>query len=252
VDVERPSHWTTFLETINLRKRLVTPTPSHRRLVTSYAEGVTFLSPGLFAQRTTLGNESNEFAYAESVTHPANQIRANTMAKAPKKITKKTTTAKASNPRKTTSKPTTKSSARKPTKPKLLSGGNPQIAKGDGDAPVQTYIAAMPGWKQNIGHRLDTLITHTVSDVQKAVKWNTPFYGLKEPEEKPAWFLAFHCTTNYIKIAFFRGTSLRPIPPTESKQKEVRYFHIHEDDELDETQFIRWIKQASKLPGQRM
>jgi hypothetical protein len=131
---------------------------------------------------------------------------------------------------------------------KLLSGGNPQIAKDYGDAPVQAYIAAMPGWKRDVGRRLDALITRTVPDVYKAVKWNTPFYGI----EGEGWFLGFHCMTKYIKVAFFRGTSLRPVPPIESRQKEVRYFHIHEDDPIDEAQFASWVKQASQLPGERM
>ena len=133
-------------------------------------------------------------------------------------------------------------------KPILLSGGNPQIAKGDGDAPVRAYIAAMPGWKRDVGRRLDAIIVRTVPGVRKAVKWNTPFYGV----EGQGWFLGFHCITKYVKVAFFRGTSLRPVPPVESKQKEVRYLHIHEDDELDEAQFAAWVKQASELPGERM
>ncbi len=140
----------------------------------------------------------------------------------------------------------------KVAKPKLLAGGNPQIAKADGDAPVQAYIAAMPGWKRDVGRRLDVLITRTVPDVHKAVKWNTPFYGVESRAGGGGWFLAFHCTTKYVKVAFFRGMSLRPVPPVESTQKEVRYFHIHEDDELDEAQFARWVKQASQLPGKRM
>ena len=133
-------------------------------------------------------------------------------------------------------------------KPKLLSGGNPQIAKADGDAPVQAYIAAMPGWKQGVGRRLDALIVRTVPQVHKAVKWNSPFYGV----EGQGWFLSFHCFTKYVKVAFFRGTSLRPVPPGQSKQKEVRYLDIHEDDELEETQFAAWVKQASQMPGERM
>ena len=133
-------------------------------------------------------------------------------------------------------------------KPVLLSGGNPQIAKGDGDAPVQAYIAAMPGWKRHVGQKLDALIVRTVPGVRKAVKWNSPFYGI----EGQGWFLGFHCITKYIKVAFFRGTSLSPVPPVESKQKEVRYFHIHEDDQIDEAQFAAWVKQASQLPGERM
>ena len=132
-------------------------------------------------------------------------------------------------------------------KPKLLSGGNPQIAKGYGDAPVQAYIAAMPGWKREAGRRLDALIVSAVPGVQKAVKWNSPFYGIEEG----SWFLSYHCFAKYIKVAFFRGASLRPVPPGESKQKDVRYLDVYEG-ELDEAQFTRWVKQASKLPGERM
>ena len=137
-------------------------------------------------------------------------------------------------------KPTTK------TKPvKLLSGGNPQIAMANGDAPVQAYIAAMPGWKRDIGKRLDALIGRNLPNVCKAVKWNTPFYGI----EGQGWFLGFHCLTKYIKVSFFRGTSLRPVPPGESTQKEVRYLNIYEDDPLEERLVASWIVQASKLPG---
>jgi hypothetical protein len=131
---------------------------------------------------------------------------------------------------------------------KLLSGGNPQIAKAYGDAPVQAYIAAMPGWKGDVGRRLDALIVRTVPSVHKAVKWNTPFYGV----EDQGWFLAFHCMAKYIKVAFFRGTSLSPVPPVKSTQKEVRYLHVYEDEELDETQFTAWVRQASRLPGKRL
>ena len=133
-------------------------------------------------------------------------------------------------------------------KPTLLAGGNPQIARADGDAPVQAYIAAMPGWKRDAGRRLDALIVRTVPGVRKAVKWNSPFYGV----EGQGWFLGVHCFTKHVKVAFFRGTSLRPVPPVESKQKDVRYFHIHEDDRLDEAQLGAWVKQASQLPGERM
>ena len=133
----------------------------------------------------------------------------------------------------------------KKTKPTLLSGGNPQIAKADGDAPVQAYIAAMPGWKREIGRRLDALITRTVSDVRKAVKWNSPFYGVADK----GWFLSFHCFTRYVKVTFFRGASLRPVPPGESKHKDVRYLDIHEDDPIDEARLASWVKQASRLPG---
>jgi hypothetical protein len=130
-------------------------------------------------------------------------------------------------------------------KPTLLAGGNPQIAKADGAAPVQAYIAAMPGWKRAVGRRLDALIVRTVPGVRKAVKWNSPFYGV----EGQGWFLNFHSFTKYVKVAFFRGTSLRPVPPGESKHKEVRYLDIREDDRLDEAQLAAWIRQAAALPG---
>jgi hypothetical protein len=130
-------------------------------------------------------------------------------------------------------------------RPALLAGGNPQIAKAVGDAPVQAYIAAMPGWKRDVGRRLDALIVRTVPDVRKAVKWNSPFYGI----EGQGWFLSLHCFTKYVKVAFFRGTSLRPLPPGESKHKEVRYLDVLEDDQLDEKRVAIWIRQASALPG---
>lgn len=129
--------------------------------------------------------------------------------------------------------------------PVLLSGGNPQIAKGEGDAPVQAYIAAMPGWKSDAGHRLDALINRTVPNVRKAVKWNSPLYGV----EGQGWFLGVHCFTRYIKLAFFRGASLDPLPPVASKDENTRYFHIHEDEVVDEAQLARWIEQAAALPG---
>lgn len=136
--------------------------------------------------------------------------------------------------------------AREPAKPKLLSGGNPQIPKGDGDAPVRAYIAAMPGWKREVGRHLDGLIARTVPKVRKAVRWNSPFYGI----DGQGWFLSYHCFTKYIKVTFLNGASLRPLPPVESKHKDVRCFHIHEDDELDEKLMASWIRQASKLPGE--
>ncbi|WEZ82088.1 DUF1801 domain-containing protein [Rhizobium sp. 32-5/1] len=132
--------------------------------------------------------------------------------------------------------------------PVLLSGGNPQIAKGSGDGPVQAYIAAMPDWKSEIGRRLDVLIVETVPNVQKAVKWNSPLYG----REGDGWFLGLHCFTKYVKLAFFRGASLDPPPPVASKAGETRYFHIHENVALDEAQLAAWIRQASQLPGERM
>lgn len=133
----------------------------------------------------------------------------------------------------------------KTSKPVLLSGGNPQIPKGDGDGPVQDYIAAMPGWKSDVGKRLDKLIERVVPDLRKAVKWNSPLYGV----EGKGWFLSVHCFTKYIKIAFFRGASLQPLPPVDSKDENTRYYHIHGDDEFDEELLSNWIRQASQLPG---
>ena len=130
----------------------------------------------------------------------------------------------------------------------LLSGGNPQIAKGYGDEPVQAYIAAMPGWKSELGRRLDTLIERTAPSVRKAVKWNSPFYGI----EDDCWFLSFHCFTKYVKVTFFRGASLKPVPPGESRHKDVRYLDIREGEEFEEAQFTDWVKQASRLPGEKM
>lgn len=130
-------------------------------------------------------------------------------------------------------------------KPILLSGGNPQIAKGDGDAPVQAYIAAMPEWKHDIGRKLDALIEKTVPNVKKAVKWNSPFYGI----EGQGWFLNYHCFNKYVKVAFFKGSSLDPLPPGESKVKDVRYLDIHENEKIDEKLLMSWVKQAAKIPG---
>lgn len=132
--------------------------------------------------------------------------------------------------------------------PRLLAGGNPQIAKGYGDEPVQAYIAAMPGWKSAVGQRLDALIAEAVPDVQKAVKWNSPLYGV----ESGSWFLGVHCLTKYVKVAFFRGAALEPVPPGASKQAQVRYLDIYKDRPLDEAQFTAWVKQASRLPGEKM
>ena len=134
---------------------------------------------------------------------------------------------------------------KKPGEPVLLAGGNPRIAKGEGDAPVQAYLAAMPGWKRDLGRRLDALIVATVPGVSKAVKWNSPFYGV----EGQGWFLNFHCFTRYVKVAFFRGAALDPPPPGASKHPDGRYLDIHEDDRLDETQLASWIRQAAALPG---
>jgi hypothetical protein len=132
------------------------------------------------------------------------------------------------------------------TQPVLLSGGNPQIEKGYGDAPVQAYIAALPGWKRDVGRRLDALIVRLVPGVRKAVKWNTPLYGIVDQ----GWFLGVHAFTKYLKVSFFRGTSLRPVPPGESKSQDTRYFDIREHEPLDEAQLAAWVKQASQLPGE--
>ena len=141
-------------------------------------------------------------------------------------------------------KPRKKAAAR----PKLLSGGNPQIPKADGDAPVQAYIAAMPGWKRKIGRHLDALVVRSVPEVQKAIRWNSPFYGV----EGHGWFLSFHCFTKYIKVTFLNGRLLRPMPPVASKHKDARYFHIHEDDDVDEALVEGWIRQAAEQEGERL
>jgi Uncharacterized conserved protein len=131
------------------------------------------------------------------------------------------------------------------TEPRLLSGGNPQIPKGEGDAPVQAYIAAMPGWKSEAGGKLDRLIEKTVPGVRKAVKWNSPFYGV----EGQGWFLSFHVFTRYIKVSFFRGADLDPLPPVGSKDPNTRYVHIEEGGPVDERQLADWIRQAAAIPG---
>ena len=130
--------------------------------------------------------------------------------------------------------------------PELLAGGNPRIAKGDGDAPVQAYIAAMPGWKRDLGRKLDALIVHTIPDVSKAVRWNSPFYGIKGQ----GWFLSTHCLTKYVKVTFFLGTSLQPLPPGgTARSKDARWIDIYENDEFDEMQMAAWVRQAAALPG---
>lgn len=134
------------------------------------------------------------------------------------------------------------------SEPKLLAGGNPQIPKGEGDAPVRSYLAAMPGWKRELGEHLDAVIVRTVPDVHKAVKYNQPFYG----NEGDGWFLSFRCYTKYVQLAFHRGSSLDPEPPKASKHPEVRYLDVYEDDELDDEQLVSWIEQASRLPGERI
>jgi hypothetical protein len=133
----------------------------------------------------------------------------------------------------------------KPGKPVLLSGGNPQIEKADGDAPVQAFIEAAPGWKSEASRRLDKLIVRTVPKVKKAVRWNSPFYGI----EGKGWFLSFHCFDRYLKVTFLRGTKLDPLPPVESKDPNTRYLHIYEQEPVDEKQLVKWLQQASAIPG---
>src|SRR5262249_38365598 len=145
----------------------------------------------------------------------------------------------------TKSRAKSKRSASKAKPAKLLSGGNPQIAKGEGGAPVQAYIAAMTGWKREVGRRVDAIVTRNVPNVRKAEKWNSPFYGV----EGRGWFLSFHVFTKYVKVGFFRGASLKPIPPGASKDKNMRYLDIYEGDELDEKRMASWVKQAAALPG---
>ena len=147
----------------------------------------------------------------------------------------------------TSAKAGKKAAANQSAKPVLLSGGNPQIPKGYGDAPVKAYIAAMPGWKAELGRRIDAIVERVVPGVKKAVKWNSPFYGVEED----VWFLSYHCFTKYVKVTFFRGTSMQPVPPGKSKHPDVRYLDIYEDG-FDEAQFAEWVKQASELPGEKM
>jgi hypothetical protein len=189
-------------------------------------------------KRATAKPAKTRKAAAKSPARKAPPARTKSTAKK-KSVSKKTVT------RKTV---TRKAVAGKTTKPKLLSGGNPQIAKGNGDEPVRAYIASMPDWKREVGRKVDALVTRAVPHVRKAVKWNSPFYGV----EDKSWFLSFHCFTDYVKVAFFRGASLKPVPPGESTQADVRYLDIREDDPIDEQQLLDWFKQASQLPGERM
>jgi hypothetical protein len=160
--------------------------------------------------------------------------------------TTKKTVAKKRAAKRPASQPKKAAAGRARAKPVLLAGGNPQIAKGDGDAPVQSYIRAIPeDWKRDAARRLDALIARTVPRVRKAVKWNSPFYGV----EGKGWFLSFHCFTKYVKVTFFRGRSLNPIPPVESTDPHARYFHIYENEPYDEKRLASWIRQASKIPG---
>jgi hypothetical protein len=172
--------------------------------------------------------------------------KATTKAK-PKAKSKPRTTSKkvARTPRAAKSEKSSTKAAASSKPVKLLAGGNPQIAKAEGDAPVQAYIAAMPGWKREVTRRLDALIVRAAPKVKRAVKWNSPFYGM----EGKGWFVSLHAFTNYVKVAFFRGSSLKPPPPGTSKHKEVRYLDVRENDDFDEAQFTKWVKQAAKIPG---
>ncbi len=175
---------------------------------------------------------------------PARRTPVKTKTSATKSSTSKSRSTKPSTTRPSTTKPsTTRPSTTNP--PRLLSGGNPQIARGDGDAPVEAYLAAMPGWTQPIGRRLDALVRETVPGVRCAVKWNTPFYGVAGR----GWFVAFHCFARYVKVTFFRGARLDPPPPVASKVGDTRYLHIGEGDAIDGAQLRRWIRDASELPG---
>ena len=200
---------------------------------------LTFFKGASLADPAGLFNSSLDGKVRRAIDiHEGEQIDA----KAFKALVRAAVALNTSGGRKGAKKTAAKGAARKPA---LLAGGNPQIAKADGDAPVQAYIAAMPGWKRDVGRRLDALIARAVPEVRKAVKWNSPFYGV----EGQGWFLSFHCFTKYVKVTFFRGGSLRPLPPGESKHEEVRYLDIREGEELDEARFARWVKQASRLPG---
>jgi len=168
--------------------------------------------------------------------------------KTSKKVAKKLAKVAKKTPQKAPARRVAKKSSAGSTKPVLLSGGNPQIAKGYGDAPVQAYIEALPGWKREIGQRLDALIVRLVPGVHKAVKWNTPLYGIVDQ----GWFLGVHAFEKYLKLTFFRGTSLRPVPPGKSKTPDTRYFDLREENGFDEAQLAAWVKQASQLPGERL
>lgn len=148
-------------------------------------------------------------------------------------------------PKARASKPEAATKSPRPRSPKLLAGGNPQIAKADGEAPVRAFIDAMPAWKSAVGRRIDELVSHSVRDLRKAVKWNSPFYGV----DGQGWFLSFHCFAKFVKVAFLRGVLLDPLPPGTSKTPSTRYLDIRENEPLDEAQFVRWVKQAAAIPG---
>jgi hypothetical protein len=180
----------------------------------------------------------------KALVKAAAAINAGPPAKSP--AASKTTASKTTASKTTASKTTANKATTSKSKPvRLLSGGNPQIAKADGDAPVQAYIAALSGWQRAHTEHVDALIVRTLPDVRKAVKWNSPFYGV----EGSGWFIALHLFTRFLRVTFFLGRSLRPVPPGPSKDPHARYLDIHEDDVLDEAQFAKWVKQAAALPG---
>jgi regulator of RNase E activity RraB len=211
----------------------------------TFAKGASLPDPAGLLNSSLEGNTRRAIDLRESETLNAKAFTALIRAAIKHNAGKEKQPAK---PASTTKASKSKTSSKTAAPVKLLSGGNPQIAKADGDAPVQAFIAAMPGWKQDVGRRLDALITRTLPNVRKAVRWNTPFYGI----EGQGWFLGFHCITKYVKVAFMSGASLDPPPPIASKQDAVRYFHIFENDVWDEEQLVSWIKQAAKLPGEKM
>ncbi len=185
---------------------------------------------------------------AGRVTGKSRKLSGGSAKKVAKKAGKKTAPTRSGAKGDNTRSAATTPHSRKVAKPKLLSGGNPQIAKGEGEAPVRAYIAALSGWQRVVARRLDALIERAVPDVHRAVKWNSPLYGF----EGKGRFLGVHTYKNYLTVAFFRGTSLRPLPPGESKSEETRYLSVREHDELDESQFVAWVEQASILPGEKI
>ena len=211
----------------------------------TFARGASIPDPSHLFNSSLGGNTRRAIDIHEGETIDADAFRALVKAAVARNGSPAKNTSGAGKPREsgTTSKSPPKAGGNAPVA--LLSGGNPQIAKAEGDAPVQAYISAMPGWKRDLGKRLDALIVRHVPNVRKAVKWNSPFYGI----EGRGWFLSFHVFTRYVKVTFFRGASLRPVPPGASKHEAVRYLDIHEDDDLDEAQMAIWVKQAAALPG---
>lgn len=205
----------------------------------TFAQGASLADPSGLFNSSLQGNTRRAIDIREGERLNARALKALVKAAA----VRNAATAKGKGGMKSKAKRGSKPSGAKPVK--LLSSGNPQIAKSDGDAPVQEYINAMPGWKHAVGKQLDALIVRAVPKVQKAVKWNTPLYGVTGK----GYFLGFYCFARYVQVTFFNGTSLRPIPPKASKVEGTRYFEIFEGDVLDEAQMTRWVKQAAARPG---